>query len=136
MIGSFKNLQIQYHDFVPGAVGLRDAISKKLRKTHFLTYCFDFIWENWQLRPTVHEQSRDTTDRVFSFLDKNIELQRIFATENERMSQELAVKENSLKSEAAAILAISARLETAEKKLADRSFWGRIRLLKSALRPW
>lgn len=43
-----RNLQVQFHDFVPDAHGRMLAIQERLRATHELTYCFPFVWENWQ----------------------------------------------------------------------------------------
>jgi FkbM family methyltransferase len=43
-----KNIQIQFHSFVPDAFKMRDEIRKKLSLTHYVTYSFDWIWENWR----------------------------------------------------------------------------------------
>lgn len=43
-----RNLQVQFHDFVPNARSRMLAIQERLRATHELTYYFPFIWENWQ----------------------------------------------------------------------------------------
>ena len=43
------DLQIQFHDFVPGAQARRDALRSMLAATHRLTYDYPFIWENWHL---------------------------------------------------------------------------------------
>lgn len=48
-INKIKNLQIQFHNFVPNAVEKRDEIRKKLIKTHEITYDYYFVWENWSL---------------------------------------------------------------------------------------
>lgn len=51
LISVFKNIQVQFHDFL-----LEDGkermhkIQENLSKTHFLTYQFEFVWENWQLK--------------------------------------------------------------------------------------
>lgn len=46
----FKNIQVQFHTFIPDCVERRDAIRKELSKTHELTYDFAFIWESWKLK--------------------------------------------------------------------------------------
>jgi FkbM family methyltransferase len=46
----FRNIQVQFHDFVPNAEARMKAIHLKMEKTHYLTYCYEFIWENWQIR--------------------------------------------------------------------------------------
>jgi len=44
------NLQIQFHDFVYNAIGRMRSIQDKLDKTHKLTFQYEFVWENWQLK--------------------------------------------------------------------------------------
>lgn len=44
------NLQVQYHDFVPGAQHLRKSLHERLSLTHDLTWSFPFVWENYRLR--------------------------------------------------------------------------------------
>lgn len=49
--GSIKkcdDIQIQFHNFYPCAKKLREEIRKALAKTHFLTYDYPFVWENWR----------------------------------------------------------------------------------------
>ncbi|MCP3980402.1 MAG: FkbM family methyltransferase [bacterium] len=48
LIGSIRDIQIQFHDFVADAVARRDAIRRELAKTHETTYCYPFVWENWR----------------------------------------------------------------------------------------
>lgn len=45
-----KNIQVQFHDFVPNAEQKMLTIQKKLSITHVLTYQYLFVWENWRLR--------------------------------------------------------------------------------------
>ena len=52
-IKNIKNLQIQFHNFVPNAKILREEIRSVLNQTHHLTYDYYFIWENWQLNETI-----------------------------------------------------------------------------------
>ncbi len=47
-IKNIDNIQVQFHDFVPGAEDRMRAIQKELRKTHKLTYQYEFVWENWE----------------------------------------------------------------------------------------
>lgn len=50
IIQNIKNLQIQFHDFVEGADSMMPKIRKELSITHSLTYCYDYVWENWKLK--------------------------------------------------------------------------------------
>ncbi|PSF36744.1 FkbM family methyltransferase [Aphanothece hegewaldii CCALA 016] len=45
-----KNLQIQFHDFVPNAEERMNDIQAQLSKTHELIWQYPFVWENWQLK--------------------------------------------------------------------------------------
>jgi FkbM family methyltransferase len=49
-VKTIRNIQVQFHDFVPDAVKRRNSIRRKLSKTHRLTYDFPFVWENWKLK--------------------------------------------------------------------------------------
>jgi FkbM family methyltransferase len=42
------NIQVQFHDFVQDAEKRMERIQSELNKTHFLTYQYKFVWENWQ----------------------------------------------------------------------------------------
>ena len=51
MISIFKNIQVQFHDFiVDNAKERMIAIQKKLALTHVLTFQYEFVWENWKLK--------------------------------------------------------------------------------------
>ncbi len=47
-IQNITDIQVQFHNFVPNAVRLRDDIRARLSQTHECTYNFVFIWENWR----------------------------------------------------------------------------------------
>jgi FkbM family methyltransferase len=49
-ISFIKNLQIQFHDFVPNAHARMKKIQASLERTHRLTYKYEFVWENWELK--------------------------------------------------------------------------------------
>ncbi|MEO7337112.1 MAG: FkbM family methyltransferase [Caldimonas sp.] len=47
----FKNLQVQFHDFIiENAPARMKGIQDRLSKTHELTYQYPFVWENWRLK--------------------------------------------------------------------------------------
>ncbi len=48
LIEKFENIQVQFHDFVDNAKELRNTLTEKLSKTHHRTWCYEFVWENWQ----------------------------------------------------------------------------------------
>jgi FkbM family methyltransferase len=43
------NIQVQFHNIVPNAEGRMNKIQERLRATHYLTYQYPFVWENWRL---------------------------------------------------------------------------------------
>ena len=45
-----KNIQVQFHDFVPDAEAKMKGIQERLSVTHSLTYQYEFVWENWMLK--------------------------------------------------------------------------------------
>lgn len=50
-VSSFKNILVQFHDFIiPGAKNRMNEIQKELSKTHELTFSYEFVWENWQIK--------------------------------------------------------------------------------------
>jgi len=51
MIPIFKNLQIQFHDFIIDNANERmENIQTQLAKTHKITYQYKFVWENWEIK--------------------------------------------------------------------------------------
>jgi len=47
---NISNIQVQFHQFVPNSMTRMLLIQKELSKTHYLTYQYKFIWENWRLK--------------------------------------------------------------------------------------
>jgi FkbM family methyltransferase len=45
-----KNIQVQFHVFIPDCNERRRKIRESLSETHECTYNYDFIWENWKIR--------------------------------------------------------------------------------------
>ena len=49
--GSIKichNIQVQFHRSMLDSKNRRDKIRESLNKTHFITYDYPFVWENWR----------------------------------------------------------------------------------------
>lgn len=49
-IKQITDIQVQFHNNIPQAINKREIIRQSLSKTHYLTYDFEFIWENWRLK--------------------------------------------------------------------------------------
>ncbi len=54
-IKNIRNVQVQFHDFVPDAERRMRRIQTELEKTHRLTYQYLFVWENWILKSNTAE---------------------------------------------------------------------------------
>jgi len=50
VVGLIRDIQVQFHDFVPHAERRMAAIQTGLSATHQLTYQSLFVWENWHRR--------------------------------------------------------------------------------------
>lgn len=44
----FKDIQVQFHQFIPDSINKRNWIRERLSLTHTLTYNYEFVWENWK----------------------------------------------------------------------------------------
>lgn len=49
-IERIRDLQVQFHDFVPNADVRMKSIQSRLERTHQTTYQYEFVWENWRRR--------------------------------------------------------------------------------------
>lgn len=50
VLKKIKNLQIQYHTFIPNAEARRNEINNILKNTHECNWSYDWVWENWKLK--------------------------------------------------------------------------------------
>lgn len=48
IITKIENIQVQFHEVFPDAEKRMNAIQRELKKTHYLTYQYPFVWENWK----------------------------------------------------------------------------------------
>jgi FkbM family methyltransferase len=48
LITRIRDVQVQFHDFVPDARAQMERLRGRLAATHAVTYQEDFIWENWR----------------------------------------------------------------------------------------
>lgn len=48
LVKVIDNIQVQFHDFVPNAEQRMEAIKARLVQTHYPTYQYRFVWENWK----------------------------------------------------------------------------------------
>ena len=50
LIEDIKDIQVQFHIFVPDAEERVASILKRLARTHRLTYQYPWVWDNWRLK--------------------------------------------------------------------------------------
>ncbi|MHC5055899.1 MAG: FkbM family methyltransferase [Planctomycetota bacterium] len=50
LVGRIRDIQVQFHPFVPRAEARMKSIQEKLGRTHEPTYQYRFVWENWSLK--------------------------------------------------------------------------------------
>ena len=50
LISKIKNIQVQFHNFVPNAEKKRENIINLLKNTHKNDWSYYFVWENWSLK--------------------------------------------------------------------------------------
>jgi len=69
LISACQDIQVQFHSFYPNSQRLRSEIRRSLQQTHFVTYDYPFVWENWRMRPTntAHPESSDRTLNLSEF---------------------------------------------------------------------
>lgn len=48
LTNKFKNIQIQFHEIDETSEVKRLQIREHLKLTHRETFCFPFVWENWE----------------------------------------------------------------------------------------
>lgn len=48
-----NNYQIQFHNFVTNATERRNSIVGALEQYHKRTWCYEFVWENWERVPDI-----------------------------------------------------------------------------------
>ena len=46
-----QDIQVQFHRFYPNSQKIRSEIRSALQETHFITYDYPFVWENWRKKP-------------------------------------------------------------------------------------
>ena len=49
-IKKIKNIQVQFHNFVPNYKTRMNKIREQLEKTHNLSWYYKGVWENWELK--------------------------------------------------------------------------------------
>jgi FkbM family methyltransferase len=69
------NIQVQFHDFVENSEKEMKKIKKQLEKTHFPTFQFEFVWENWKRKPDLKNNtiSKDHIEELYNLNLKNME---------------------------------------------------------------
>lgn len=56
LVHLFDNIQVQFHRFIKGYRDRYRVIRDTLEKTHYLTYKYPYVWENWRLKDKSYSQ--------------------------------------------------------------------------------
>lgn len=68
-IDIIDNVQIQFHDFIANAKERMVKIRSLLSVTHYPTYQYDFVWENWKRKPGINKEYDEFTKDLLTRLD-------------------------------------------------------------------
>jgi FkbM family methyltransferase len=85
LLPAINNIQVQFHEIDKNYNKKLDYIRAELNKTHRLTYQFNWIWENWQIRTLPFEYDFEDFNKL---IDKYCELDRerlLLAEENNKL---------------------------------------------------
>jgi FkbM family methyltransferase len=55
LVNKMRDIQVQFHSFADYAPPKRDLIQQYLQKTHYITYDYPFVWENWKLKEDIDD---------------------------------------------------------------------------------
>ena len=50
LVSICQDIQVQFHSFYPNSGRVRSEIRSALQETHYITYDYPFVWENWRKR--------------------------------------------------------------------------------------
>lgn len=64
-IKNIQDIQVQFHNSVPNAEKRMLAIHKNLSKTHYLTYQYKFVWENWRKIDCSKENLKEKNCEIY-----------------------------------------------------------------------
>jgi FkbM family methyltransferase len=69
LISACQDIQVQFHSFYPNSQRLRSEIRRSLQQTHYVTYDYPFVWENWRMRSTntTHPGASDPSMNLSEF---------------------------------------------------------------------
>jgi FkbM family methyltransferase len=81
-INMINNIQIQFHGLTENYENKKNAIIEKLKITHFQTYCFDWLWENWKLKENT------TNEDYIKIIIDNIELSKKLLFEHYKLNKD------------------------------------------------
>ena len=53
IVRHIENIQVQFHDFYPNVISLREEIRHNLSKTHIEKWNYPFVWESWSAKTLI-----------------------------------------------------------------------------------
>lgn len=73
LIQKVANIQVQFHDFAENARVRMEKIRASLKLTHYLTYEYEFVWENWRRKrePKDFQDAKRVLEEIYAHLESN-----------------------------------------------------------------
>lgn len=69
LVEQVADIQVQFHDFIPLAHERMLDVRRRLSETHYPTYMFSFVWENWRRRDrSAATASQEAVERLSTHL--------------------------------------------------------------------
>lgn len=99
VIKMVTDLQVQFHDFVEDAEAKMLALQSRLRASHFPTYHYKFIWDNWHLKPEL--KNLDEAKSLISQLENQLAVDMAELDVAHEDAVELRIRLESLEKELA-----------------------------------
>jgi FkbM family methyltransferase len=91
-IRNIINLQVQFHDFVPGATGRMVKIQEALQKTHYLSYQYEFVWENWRKKSTPKTNQEYNLEIIKLYDQIDFDTKELLAARRDNLSISLQLQ--------------------------------------------
>lgn len=119
------NIQVQFHDFIPNSSKRMYKIQKELYKSHYLTYQYEFVWENWRKLPTFNKKNIKALIESNKKKDLVSNNNRLSLIENIKSKDKLLSKKdveiidlyNKIKNKDLEIINLNGELEKQKKQL-------------------
>lgn len=95
-IHNIINIQVQFHDFVPGASERMIKIQEALQKTHYLSYQYEFVWENWRKKSTPKTNQEYNLEIIKLYDQIDFDTKELLAARRDNLSLSLQLQNTQI----------------------------------------